>query len=228
MIGLLDSGTGGECTLCEIRRIYPSCDAVLLKDVKNAPYGTKSREELISIVSENIRTLRAFGADTVIIACCTASCIWDDLPRDVRDVSHPIIDPTVKRARELTGGGGVAVIATDGTVRSGAFSSRLGSLCRVEVALGELVSLVEGGLSDATVTDREYRILYRMLSVIGGFGCDTLILGCTHFPALEMTISEIAKKLGIKNTVSSAREGASLTQDMSYPCLFGSGKTVRI
>ena len=228
MIGVLDSGTGGENTLASLRVKAPLADVVFLRDEKNAPYGTKKREELVEIVAENIRILTRHGADSVLIACCTASCIWKYLPREQRDVSYPIIDAIARRAGELTKSGKIAVIATDATVRERAFSSRLHGVSVIERSAQILVDRIDRGLSDASVTHSDRQIINGILSPFEGSGCDTLILGCTHFPSLIGTFIEEGRKIGIKNTVSSSAEGAEVILGVGGALLSGRGITVRI
>ncbi|MBQ7363176.1 MAG: aspartate/glutamate racemase family protein [Clostridia bacterium] len=208
MIGLIDSGEGGIITAREIRRLNETLDLTLLLDRRNAPYGTKSESELTELTGNNIERLLSLGASRVLIACCTASTVWNNLPEGQKKVSVPILSPTARRAESVTKNGRIAVIATAATVRSGAWSRLLFPLRTTELALGELVTLVESGARDGKITDTERKNLEKLLSPLSGSGADTLILGCTHFPALEREIKEIVKKYGIRYTVSSAREGA--------------------
>ena len=228
MIGILDSGTGGENTLAKLRERCPLADVIFLRDEKNAPYGMKTREELVEIVAENIRILTRRGAEAVLIACCTASCIWEYLPIEERGLSYPIIDAVARRARELTSSGRIAVIATDATVRERAFSSRLLGMSVIERSAQGLVGMIEGGLSDASITHSDRQIIRNILSAFDGSGCDTLILGCTHFPSLIGTFIEEGEKIGIKHTVSSSAEGAEVILGALGTALLGRGITVRI
>ena len=62
MIGIFDSGVGGLAAYKEVRRLAPQADIVYLADRKNAPYGTKGREELIKLVNKDVSRLREMGA----------------------------------------------------------------------------------------------------------------------------------------------------------------------
>lgn len=208
MVGLIDSGEGGIVTAREIRRINETLDLTLLLDRKNAPYGKKSEGELIEITSANIERLLSLGARRVLLACCTASTVWALLPKEMRELTVPIISPTARRAQDLTETGRIAVIATEATVRSGEWSRQLYPCTVTELAEGELVTLVESGASDGRIQKKEREILEGLLLPLSHTGADTLILGCTHFPALEGEIKKEVQKYGIKHTVSSAKEGA--------------------
>ena len=208
MIGVFDSGEGGLCTVEKIRELSPDTDICFLADRENAPYGTKTRAEIIRITKKNIKRLFELGAERVLIACCTASSVYRELNEEERRIALPIIEPTAKRAAELTKTGKIALISTEATAKSRAFEMALKSFlpaCTIYTRpTQELVSLVENGLCDETVTEQSTEKIQKILSGLRGLDFDTLILGCTHFPRLEKTISKI---LGVK-TVSSASVGA--------------------
>lgn len=209
MIGLFDSGLGGLATLKEIRKFSKDTDIVFFRDTENAPYGTKSRGELIELVRRDIELLCARGAEKILIGCCTASTIYKYLPSEAKRISVPIILPTAKEAARVTKNGKIGVIATRATVASDAFSraiSRARSRLSVfQKETQDFVTLVEGGAMDGRISRREFDIIYRTLLPIRKMGVDTLILGCTHFTFLERTIEECMPGVRI---VSSAKCGA--------------------
>ena len=227
MIGLLDSGMGGVVTANEIRKLSPGVDLTLLLDRKNAPYGKKSEGELLEIVSYNIERLMSLGASRVLLACCTASTVWDMLPEKFQRASIPILTPTARRAVSVTKTGKIAVIATEATVRSGKWTKLLYPYRIFEVGAQELVALTESGACDGSVSEDARAIIRRVLSPLGKSGADTLILGCTHFPLLEEEIKNTVKEYGIKKVVSSAKEGALELLRRENP-KEGSGRTVII
>lgn len=205
MIGVFDSGRGGVAITKELLSLCPACDVVLLADRKNLPYGTKSDEKLIRVVEKNLKRLRSFGADRLLIGCCTASSIYDRFFEPSREVI-PIIDPTARRAAEVTDGK-ICVIATESTVRSHAFESaisRYSNAAVTEVAAGELVGIVEG-LSEGAPNENELRKIKKALEPVKRTGADTLVLGCTHFPLISEYISRYLPDVRI---VSCVREGA--------------------
>ena len=79
MIGVFDSGDGGLLAVEKIRERSPECDLIFLADRENAPYGTKSRTEIIRITKRNIKRLKELGASRILIACCTASSVYGEL-----------------------------------------------------------------------------------------------------------------------------------------------------
>lgn len=207
MIGIFDSGEGGLNTLGFLRRRLSKANIIFLRDRKNAPYGEKAREELIEITERNIGTLKSMGASKILIACCTASSLADSIDVSLSENVIPIIKPTADAALAVAKDG-IAVIATDFTVSCGAFAKAIAGHAVTEIAAQPLVSLVESGEKDGRLCQASLEKIEAALSKIPR-GCDTLILGCTHFSSLRETVGKIAAGLGIKNIIDSAQAGAN-------------------
>ena len=208
MIGVFDSGVGGLTALAELRRLLPRTDMIYLADREHAPYGTKSEEEILSLAENCIKRLITAGAEKILIACCTASTLHSRLTEGARGITTPIIAPAARAAQRVSRGG-IAVIATEATVRSHAFRRELLSIGECEVTehpAQELVAMVESGASDQNpLSNEEKSRLARLLEPIEASRADTLILGCTHFPHLR---GHIAAMLPCVKLISSSREGA--------------------
>ena len=206
MIGIFDSGVGGICAYRQVRELIPREDIVYLADRRNAPYGIKTKDEILSFTKKNIKILRNMGARAVLIACCSASSIYHLLDPTEREISTPIITPAAALAARL--GSKIAVIATRHTANSGAFGREIKRLSDVpvyEMAEQELVTLVEGGSSDGRVSAECRKYLLSLSERVRATGADTLILGCTHFSHLEREIGRLLPKVKI---ISPARVGA--------------------
>ena len=210
MLGLFDSGSGGLNTVRYIKRYAPKTDLVYLIDRARAPYGIKTENELAEIACENIERLSDMGAARVLIACCTASTVHHLLPRRVADASIPIISEIAKRADKSTRSGRIGVIATNRTVDTHAFQKELDGYEVYEKALPELVTAIDGGLTDLSANECDCEKIKKMLEPVLTKRIDTLILGCTHFPALIKTITAIAKPYGVRAVIDSAKVGADL------------------
>ena len=206
MIGVFDSGVGGICAFRKLRELLPREDILYLADRKNAPYGTKPKDEILKFTKFNIKRLRALGAERILIACCTASTLYGELNHSEQEICTPIITPAAKIAGTL--GQKTAVIATEHTAKSRAFSREIGRFSSVEVvemAEQELVSLVERGNHDGRI-DPECREYLRLLSErVFATDAHALILGCTHFSHLEGELSVLLPHMKIINP---ACEGA--------------------
>lgn len=210
MIGIFDSGRGGIASAKHLRKMFPYVDIAYLADRKNSPYGTKQRGELIDLASEDIRRLLELGAEKILIACCTASTVYSALPEKYRSICVPIISPAAKAAATLTKNGRIAVIATEATVRSGAFPyeiKRLKSGIEVcQIACQRLVAVIESrGNSDAL--EEEITVICKSVRALAA---DTLILGCTHFSHVRDIFGRQLKKM---NVIDSAQTGAMAIPD---------------
>ena len=224
MIGVFDSGDGGLCTVEKIRELAPYQDVCFLADRENAPYGTKTRGELISLTKRNLKRLKAEGAEKILIACCTASSIFPYLSEEEKRISVPIIEATARAAAEKTKLGKIGVIATKATVLSGAFEKSIKEILPdAEVfteEAQELVSLIEGGARDGSVKGHTLQKIEKILSRIKNYSFDVLVLGCTHFPRLEKTISQIISCDVVSSSFIGAQEILRHTDGK------GNGKTV--
>ena len=159
-----------------------------------------------TLTKKDIKRLADMGAERILIACCTASTLHSELDKAEREMTVPIIRPAARIAAE---GKRVAVIATEHTVKSAAFSSeikRFYPLCYVsERAEQELVRLVEDGNRDGGVSEKALVRLAGVAEWIKEIRADTLVLGCTHFSHLEGTLAKMLPEVKI---VSPAKEGA--------------------
>ena len=225
MIGIFDSGVGGLTAYREVRRLAPRLDIVYLADRKNAPYGTKGRDELVELVKNDIRVLRSMGAADILIACCTASTVYPFLDEGSRQRTIPIIEPAADSAVGLHR---ITVIATEYTVKSRAFSDsvrkRNPDASVLEIPAQRLVSLVEGGARDGYLSEECREYLNGVASRAKDFGADGLILGCTHFSHLENTLRALLPEVKI---ISPAREGAKRLI-RSCELLSGGGKNIYV
>ena len=210
LLGLFDSGSGGMNTVRYIKKYSPEIDLVYLIDKPNAPYGIKSEKELVDITRENVKRLTDLGACRVLIACCTASTVHGLLPSEERSVSVPIVKEVARAAKISTRLGRIGVIGTSHTVNTHIFKTELTGCAVYERALGELVGMIDQGLSDATTTVEDEEILTEMLMPLLDEDIDTLVLGCTHFPALIKTITKITRPYGVRAVIDSALIGAQL------------------
>ncbi len=226
MIGVFDSGDGGLCTVENIRRLAPETDICFLADRENAPYGTKTRGEIISLTKKNIKKLTEAGANKILIACCTASTVFPFLSKEEKEIAVPIIDATARLALRESKSKKIGVIATRATALSGAFEKSIkGVSPDAEVyteEAQELVSLIENGARDGALKKRDAEKTKEIISRIKEYPFDVLILGCTHFPRLEKTIFNLTER----KTVSSALAGA--TEILKYSQNGGSGRTMFI
>ena len=233
MIGIFDSGVGGLISYREVRKLLPKEDIIYLADRRNSPYGTKTKEEIVTLLKSNISRLRLLGAQEILVACCTASTVFPLLPEDSRMGITTLIKPTAEyfadRERDKGKAVKIAVIATRHTVSSRAFSetirAKLPNAQVTETEAQKLVAFVENGSSDGRLYGDAEKYVNLLCEKIGGYGPEYLILGCTHFSHLE---GELQKRLPGTVTVSPAKLGAEdlVKQINKTRKISGSGKSL--
>ena len=193
-IGVFDSGLGGLTAAKVLEETMPCENIIYLGDTANMPYGPRTREDITRLAMHNAEFLMARDVKAILVACGTVSSNALDKLRESFDVPFfGVIDSAAIAAAEATETGRVAVIATEASIRSGAYrralEARDKNLKIFETACSSFVPLVESGHFAAA--DPAVRAAVEAeLSALKRFGADTLILGCTHFPLLEDAISE--------------------------------------
>lgn len=192
-VGVFDSGVGGLSVLREIRQRLPHESLLYLADSAHVPYGEKSPE----YIRERCRVIAAFfvekGAKALVVACNTATAAGVTELRELYP-QLPIIamEPAVKPAALATRSGVVGVLATTGTLKSAKFAALLDRFAAdVRVITQPCPGLVErieaGDLESADTRAMLMGWVEPMLAQ----GCDTLILGCTHYPFIRPLLQQL-------------------------------------
>lgn len=201
-IGFFDSGFGGLHILRRVVKKLPQYNYIYLGDSARTPYGTRSKEIVYEFTRQAVDFLFENNCELVIFACNTASCdALRKIQQDYLPKKYPnkkvlgVLIPASEEAVEKTKNNKIGVIATEGTVLSGAFKRELEKINpKVKVfqkACPLLVPLVEAGEQRSKATEL---ILQNYLSVFSKKKIDTLILGCTHYGILENKIKKIIGK----------------------------------
>ncbi|GAB6100193.1 glutamate racemase [Halanaerocella petrolearia] len=192
-IVLFDSGVGGLTIAKEVIEEFPQEDIIYFGDTAHLPYGEREQEEVEEFVLKIIDHFVELGAKMVIIACNTATAAGLELARD--NFSIPIIGPIdagVEKAISGTKNKRIGIIATEGTVGSGAYQETIKQAdSEVELfvqACPDFVPLVEAG---ELYSQRARKIAQDYLAPLQEQEVDTLLLGCTHFPYLGGIIKEV-------------------------------------
>ena len=196
-IGVFDSGLGGLTILKALRRTLPYEDLIYFGDTANVPYGSKSKTAVTRFSLAIARFLQEQNAKLIVVACNTASAFA--LPQLQKQISVPVIgviEPGAAKAAQSTQNNKVAVLGTQGTIKSKAYEHALAKSSPAIKVTGQacplFVPLVEenwGKKPAAELIAREY------LKGVEKSGADTVILGCTHYPVIK---NKISKKLGKK------------------------------
>ncbi|HEV2882570.1 MAG TPA: glutamate racemase [Pyrinomonadaceae bacterium] len=192
-IGIFDSGVGGLTVYRALHEQLRQERFVYLGDTARVPYGTKSLATVERYAVENARFLEAHGVKLLVVACNTASALALPVIRaSVRVPVVGVIEPGARAAVAAAATGQrIGVIATEATVRSGAYARAIKELAPDaevwERACPLFVSLAEEGWAE---TDVARKVAAEYLSDLGGGRVDALVLGCTHYPILRRVIQE--------------------------------------
>lgn len=218
-IGVFDSGLGGLTAVRRLHQTMPRESIIYFGDTSRVPYGNRGRDTIIKYARQDIRFLLQYDLKAIVVACNTASAAALEQMR--KEFTVPLFDPiqpSCRKARQVTRNGKIGVIGTSATIRSGIFPRCLLSLdprfsvtalpCPLFVALVENGRVRPGDVVIETVV-QEY------LQPIRDAGVDTLVLGCTHYPLLYDVIQNF---MGQNVTlVDSGAEAANAVRDAVEP-----------
>ncbi len=195
-IGVFDSGVGGLTVLKALQEALPHEDLIYLGDTARLPYGTKSPTSISRYARQATAQLQRHGIKLLVVACNTASAVALDSLREQMGALPVIgvVEPGAAAAVAARPGGRHLVLATEATVRLGAYRRAIlesDPLARVdELACELLVSLAEEGWNNGVIAES---IVNRYLDQLdtASRNPDSVILGCTHFPLLRETFASV-------------------------------------
>jgi glutamate racemase len=191
-IGVFDSGIGGLTVLAALMQALPHERFVYLGDTARLPYGTKSAHTVARYAVQATAALLRHGVKFLVVACNTAASVGLDAVRG-QAAGVPVqgvIEPGAQAACDASVHGRIAVIATEATVREGAYPrailARRADARVQQLPTPLLVALAEEGLVDGPVAQGV--VDHYLKPLLAQDGPDTLVLGCTHFPLLAGAI----------------------------------------
>ncbi|MEO4006740.1 glutamate racemase [Flavobacterium sp. CAU 1735] len=190
-IGLFDSGVGGISIWKEVHQLLPHENTIYLADSKNAPYGQKTKEDIIRLSCKNVDYLIERGCKMVIVACNTATTNAIKELRASYDIPFIGIEPAIKPAANQTQTETIGILATKGTLNSELFHKTIANyqhLNIIEQVGYNLVQLIENGDLES---EEIKELLKTYLDPMVAANMDYLVLGCTHYPFLIPQIKEI-------------------------------------
>ena len=186
-IGVFDSGVGGLTVLRELRRQAPAEQVVYVADLAHFPYGPRSQSEVRRLALGIVDVLAGLDTKLVVIACNTATAAALNAARERFDIPIVgVIAPGAQAAAAASRNGRVAVISTEGTLRSQEYVHAIKEANPGVTVLGlaapRLVDIVEEGDADTPLAEQTLR---DTLEPVFAWDADTLVLGCTHYPLLR-------------------------------------------
>lgn len=196
-IGIFDSGLGGLTVARAVHAALPSEDLVYLGDTARVPYGTRSARTVIKYALGCAQRLLHFDIKLLVIACNTASGVaLGELQARLDIPVVGVIQPGASAGVRATRNGRIGVLATAGTVASGAYERAIrmeNEEIRVFAQAAPLfVPLAEEGWIEGEVPRLAAQ---RYLEPLVDADVDTIVLGCTHYPLLLGTIHDVAADL---------------------------------
>jgi glutamate racemase len=197
-VGVFDSGVGGLTVLRALADALPVEDFVYLGDTARLPYGTKSAESIRRYALQAAALLHERGVKCLVVACNTASAVaLDALAAEFDPIPVVgVVEPGAAAACAASRSGRIAVVATEGTVRGGAYQVAI-RRCRPDAivearACPLFVALAEEGWTEGPVVEAViHRYLDDLFLAEATLHPDTLVLGCTHFPVLAASIRKV-------------------------------------
>lgn len=219
-IGMFDSGIGGLTVLKELRKLLPNENYIYYADSKNNPYGEKSDEELMSIVTGIVDFLISKEVKIIVIACNTATtrCI-NRLRKMYPNMIFVGTEPAIKVACDKNYKN-TLVMATPGTIKS----ERTHELVKLNKKRDQKITLLPcKGLADAIESgnkDNINKVLHKLLDKYVNEDIDSIVLGCTHYPHAKKNIKELFPKVklidgnkGVSKQVKRQLESHNLLSD---------------
>lgn len=192
-VAVFDSGVGGISVLREMVRLMPREDFYFFGDSINAPYGTKTQEQIQELTVTNVARMAEKGIKGIVIACNTATSAAIGRLREIyTDIPVVGIEPALKPAATEKKGAKVLVLATPMTVQGSKFKNLMAryenQATVIPVGCPGLMEFVEAGKMDGPELETYLKkLLYPYLSG----GIDAVVLGCTHYPFVKKAIANV-------------------------------------
>jgi glutamate racemase len=196
-IGIFDSGLGGLTVARAIHGAFPAENLVYLGDTARVPYGTRSAGTVVKYAVACAERLLRFDIKLLVVACNTASGVaLGELQARLDIPVVGVIQPGARAGIKATRTGRIGVLATAGTVASGAYERAIHSENEAMKVFARpaplFVPLAEEGWVTGAVPELAAR---RYLQPLADVDVDTIVLGCTHYPLLSETIHRAAAEL---------------------------------
>ncbi|MEO0058446.1 MAG: hypothetical protein RLZZ312_93 [Bacteroidota bacterium] len=190
-IGFFDSGIGGVTIWKAVHKLLPFENSIYLADSINAPYGQKTKQQIIDLCFKNVEFLLKQNVKIIVVACNTATTNAINEMRAYFDIPVIGIEPAIKPAATQSKTHKIGILATKGTLNSELFSKSVALYKDVQIIeqIGHgLVELIEAGKANSTEMSS---LLQSYLQPMLEQNIDFLVLGCSHYPFLISQIQKI-------------------------------------
>lgn len=214
---MFDSGFGGLTVARAVIDLLPREHLVYLGDTGRYPYGPRPLDEVRGFANQiTKRLVDEYGVKIVVVACNTAAAAaLDDLREQSSVPVIGVIEPGVRSLVAASRSGRVGVIGTVGTVSSGAYQRAVAATgAPVTLTCAACPGFVEFVERGETASEQVHVLAERLLAPVRAARVDALLLGCTHYPYLARTISDVMGRDVV--LVSSADETAFEVRDLLH------------
>jgi glutamate racemase len=196
-IGIFDSGLGGLTVARAIHGAFPSEDLVYLGDTARVPYGTRSAGTVVKYAIGCAERLLSHDIKLLVVACNTASGVaLGELQARLDIPVVGVIQPGARAGMKATRNGRIGILATAGTVASGAYERAIHGENEAMSVFARPAPLFVPLAEEGWVTGEVPRLAARRyLQPLADVDVDTIVLGCTHYPLLFETVREVATEL---------------------------------
>ena len=210
-IGVFDSGLGGLSVIKELNRVLPNENIIYFGDTGRVPYGTRSADTIVRYARQDERFLLSHDVKLIIAACGTVSSVAAFTAKELPVPFIEVVTPASTAAVNATKNNKIGVLGTAATVNSNSYKNKMlelnSNITVVQNACPLFVQLVETGWIDRN-DEVTVATAKRYLQPLVDAGVDTVILGCTHFPAIKDIIADI---MGNGVTLINSGEQAALS-----------------
>lgn len=206
-IAFMDSGLGGISVMAEARKLLPYEDFIMYGDSLNAPYGEKSDEEIISLAMKAAEKLLKYNIKALVIACNTATSVAGDMLKAKMPVPVVGIAPPLLEAQKLRKSGQILVMMTSSAAKSSSIENMMAHYGK-NSALIPCPGLMEFAEKGELESEGLNNALKNLLDPYLKVKTDVVILGCTHYPFLQKSISSFFPEdtLFISGSAKTARD----------------------
>ena len=192
-IGFFDSGVGGLSVYSVFRKLLPNENTIYYGDLKNMPYGNKTKEELTGYAKKILNFMASKEVKAVVIACNTSSAtVYDIIKNEYNFKIYPIIQSCAKVISSYDVDT-IGVFATSATIKSGAYAREIEkynpNIKVAGIACPRWTNFVESSLTDSEECIEDIKNKY---NEIAAFNPRKIILGCTHYPYLLHNLTKFA------------------------------------
>lgn len=213
-IGIFDSGLGGLTAAAALRELMPGENIIYFADSARVPYGAKSRDELLIIARQDLELLSSFSVKFIIAACGTVS---SNASRVLESFSVPtigVLKPGIRDMSLIPGDSPLGIIATQASIRAGAFRRELERLCPgreiIDLPCPRFVPLIESGHTGADDPELKEAVEHS-LAPAKEAGIAALLLGCTHYGIIAQAIEDfLGSSVKLVSASHSAAQAAKL------------------